>query len=183
MDRRTSSWHRSAGRRHVWGPRVARRARLPAWPGRCGRQDGRAGAFGAIGRRILSCLRCKLADADRPLVQGPQRGQSRTPAAVVAVRLRRRDADSVRQGCSHPDIRIQRALLACCAKSQEAAASKAGTLAATRMNAGNTDVVPELSTKISTNSWDNSLPATVPRRGLIQAWRVPAQRPREVDAV
>lgn len=92
------------------GPRVARRARLPAWPGRCGRQDGRAGAFGAIGRRILSCLRCKLADAGRPLVQGPQRGQSRTPAAAVAVRLRRRDADSVRQGSSHPDIRIHRAL-------------------------------------------------------------------------
>ncbi|MBB4224846.1 hypothetical protein [Variovorax guangxiensis] len=27
------------------------------------------------------------------------------------------------------------------------------------------------------------MPETIPRRGLIQAWRVPAARPREVDAV
>ena len=73
--------------------------------------------------------------------------------------------------------------LACCAKSQEATASNAGTLAATRTDACNTDVVPELSTKISTNSWNNFLPETILRRGLIQAWRVPAARPREVDAV
>lgn len=59
--------------------------------------------------------------------------------------------------------------LACCAKSQEAAASNTGTLATTRMYAGNTDVVPELSTKISTDSWNNFLPETIRRRGFTQA--------------